>query len=132
MEKAFVALLLGSDALVALIDDRVYPVTRPQGSPSPCVVYNGFAPEQVMTTRAAANLSGKRVQVTAYAKTYPDAKAIEKAVNARLIGFAGVVDGVEFQGIFENGGAGDGFEHAAPDRLFKVSTDYLVWAAVAS
>lgn len=132
MEKAFVDLLLGSGALVSLIADRIYPVIRPQGSPTPCVVYNGFAPEQVMTTSAPANLAGKRVQVTAYAKTYPDAKVIEAALNARLIGFSGVVSGVEFQGIFENGGAGDGFEHAAPDRLFKVSTDYLVWAAVAS
>lgn len=132
MEKAFVALLLGSETVERLVGERIYPVTRPQGSPSPCIVYNGFAPEQVMTTTGRADLSGKRVQVTAYAKTYPEAKAIEAALNARLIGFAGVVDGVEFQGIFENGGAGDGFEHAAPDRLFKVSTDYLVWAAVAS
>lgn len=132
MEKAFVALLLGSEAIAAIVDDRIYPVTRPQGSATPCIVFNGLSPEQVMTTTGKANLAGKRVQVTAYAKTYPDVKAIEVAVNDRLIGFAGVVGDVEFQGIFENGGGGDGFEHAAPDRLFRVTTDYLVWAAAAS
>lgn len=132
MEKAFADLLLGSEALAALVGDRIYPVIRPQGSPTPCVVYNGFAPEQVMTTSGRANLAGKRLQLDVYAKTYPEAKAIEAAVNDRLIGFSGVIGDVEFQGIFDNGGRGDGFEHTAPDQLFRVSTDYLVWAAVAS
>lgn len=132
MEEAFVALLLGSPAIIECVEDRVFPVVRPQGSLLPCLVYNGFSREQVMTTTGAANLSSRRVQVDAWGKTYADVKALERAVNARLIGFTGVVAGVEFQGIFDNGGGGDGFENAPPDRLYRVSLDFLVWAAAAS
>lgn len=132
MEEAFVALLLGSTAIASKVAARVYPVIRPQGTPVPCLVYNGFPREQVMTTTGPANLRGTRIQVDAWGKTYADVKALERAVNARLIGFAGVVSGVEFQGIFEDGGMGDGFESTPPDKLFRVSLDFLVWAAAAS
>lgn len=132
MEEAFVALLKTSTAITTKVADRIFPVVRPQGSHVPCLVYNGFPRDQVMTTTAAANLRATRVQVDAWGKTYADVKALERAVNAKLIGFAGVVGGVEFQGIFEDGGMGDGFENAPPDKLYRVSLDFLVWAAAAS
>lgn len=128
MEEGLIALILGTPAVSELIDDRLYPGVRPQGTPLPALVLNVFPRPREYTHGGPIRLGEARIQLDALAATYTEMKALEAAVRARLSGFRGLVEGVEFQAIWDAGGAGDSFEHAPPDRIHRHSMDFTVRA----
>lgn len=128
MEEGLIALLLGTAAIADQIDDRLYPGVRPQGSPLPALVLNVFPRPPQYTHQGACRVGEDRIQVDALAATYTEMRALRRVVRARLSGFKGVVEGVEFQGVFDAGGGGDSFEHAPPDRIHRHSMDFIVRA----
>lgn len=128
MEEGVIALILGTPAIAEHIDDRLYPGVRPQGSPLPALVLNVFPRPRQYSHGGPVRVGEARIQLDALAATYTDMKALEGVVRARLSGFRGVAKGIEFQAIFDAGGAGDGFEHAPPDRIHKHSMDFIVRA----
>lgn len=131
MEQAVIAALLANDAVTAHAGRRVYPLIRPQDSAMPALVFTTISSQPDATHDGATGLSESRIQLDAYAATYAAAKGLARAVRGVLHQFAGdvEVDGgtVTLQGVFQDGER-DLFEGEAPERIFRVSLDFNVWA----
>ncbi|MGQ5524256.1 DUF3168 domain-containing protein [Chitinimonas sp. PSY-7] len=84
-EKILHALLRDSAGLVALVQNRIYPLRRPQGDPLPAVVYRLISevPSGVIDQSAGPALMTARVQIDALASNYSLLKqVIEQIKNA--------------------------------------------------
>ena len=127
MEEALIATLLASSGVSALVGARVYPGARPQGSILPALIFNRISGAPGYTTQGSDGLSESRVQIDAYASSYGATKALARATQGALSGLSGTRHGVVFQGVFMDS-ARDGFEGESPERIFRVSMDFTVWA----
>ena len=127
MEEALIAILLANAGVAALVGARVYPGVRPQGASLPAVIFNRISGQPGYTMDGPDGSSESRVQVDAYAGSYGATKALARAARLALSGLSGVHHGVTFQGVFMEG-ARDGFEGESPERIFRVSMDFTVWA----
>lgn len=79
--------LLDDPAVVALVGDRIYYQTRPDGAAYPCVVISTISrmPRRDLDGMAWAET---RLQVTAMDTTEPGAEAVAKAIQDSLDGFS--------------------------------------------
>lgn len=126
MQEALTAHLLSDAALTALVSDRVHWLLLPaQVGAFPYVRLQGVDAPRSYHSKGASALHIDRVQVDAWAETYASAKAVERALEARLSGFVGVVSGVEFQGVFmlDSRDLTD-TTAGAERRLFRLQADF--------
>ena len=130
MEEAIINRLLATAGVTALVGTRVYPGVRTQGAALPALVFNRISGVRDYTMIEASGQVESRVQIDAWAASYAAAKTLARAVRASLSGIAGTYSGVEVQGVFLDGER-DSFEGEAPDRLYRVSMDFNVWAVEA-
>lgn len=95
-EKALRALLMQASAVTAIVGDRAYPVTLPQGCAWPALVLTNIStvPLQTLDAAAAYGLMRGRVQVTAMAATYSELKTLVAAVVAACNYQRGVIASV--------------------------------------
>lgn len=99
IEKALVSHLLADQNLSALIWDRLFPLALPQEDST--VYPNGVVPAVVyqrISSPRTLNLSGEdasnpRIQFSAYALAYAQAKQIAEVLNQSLDYFAGTLGG---------------------------------------
>lgn len=127
MEEDLRAALLGAPAVAGLVGTRVAWGELPQGAGLPGVVLQLVSQPREHVLDGVVGLVRSRVQVDCWAESYAGAKALGRAVAARLDGFDGAVGGTLFQGLFRDG-ARDGREPGAPGSAgyFRVSFDFLV------
>jgi hypothetical protein len=90
-------LLLGQPALAALLGERVYPVTLPQGATLPAITYQVISGAGEGDGHTGPGLSRRRYQFDCWAATYGQAadlgRALVQAVHARrLLGQAALLD----------------------------------------
>lgn len=130
MEEALIALLLGTGPVEAIVDDRIWPTWRPQGSPTPSVTLTVISRSPQYHASGASGLDQYRIQLDVFAESYGEAKALSRAVVAALSGFSGVIDGVRLGPVFLLGER-DMPEMEPPDRLYRVSLDFDLWAGSA-
>lgn len=130
MEDAIINRLLATAGVTALVGTRVYPGVRTQGSSLPALVFNRISGARDYTMIEASGLVESRVQIDAWAEAYNAAKALAHAVREALSGIKGTFSGIEIDGVFLDSER-DGFEVEAPDRLYRVSMDFNVWAVEA-
>lgn len=130
MEEAIINRLLATAGVTALVGTRVYPGTRRQGSPLPALVFNRISGVRDYTMVEPSGLVESRVQIDAWASEWLGAKTLARAVRASLSGIKGTFSGIEVQGVFLDGER-DTFEGEAPERLYRVSMDFNVWAVEA-
>lgn len=127
IEGAFIGKLLAANAVRRAVKDRVWPLVREQGSVLPALVVNVISEVRGVTHAGADGLTFLRIQVDAYGATVKEVREVGAAVAGELHGFQGVAGGVVFQGIFHDARR-DSFEGEAPERVFRVSQDFTVWA----
>lgn len=127
MEEALIAILLAAAGVTTLTGDKVYPGVRPQGSALPAIIFNRISGRPGYVMSGPDGSSESRVQIDAYADSYAATKALARAVRSTLSGLRGAHHGVTFQGVFLES-ARDGFEGENPERIFRVSMDFTVWA----
>lgn len=78
--------LLQADApVVALLGERVYPILAPQNTPFPYVTYQVIS-QNGNETMGCVLEDDARVQLSIFAKTYPNVCAISAATRAALAG----------------------------------------------
>lgn len=126
MEEALATLLLGTSAIASLIGNRLTWLVRVQNSPLPSLVLNVISNVPEYSDEGDAGLKQARVQIDCWALTYASAKALARAVKARLSGMRETASGVEFsaawvdleQDLFDTGAAGQ--------SLYRVSLDILI------
>lgn len=95
---------------------------RPQGQPYPGIVLNLVSDVSGHTQQGSDGLSASRIQVDAYAETFREAKAISRAIRARLDGASqGVI-----QGIFRVGGRDSTHDVDGKSVIYRSSQDFRV------
>jgi Protein of unknown function (DUF3168) len=127
MEEAIIDKLLASSGVTALVQTRVYPGTRAQGSALPAIVFNMISANPSYSDDGEDGISEARIQLDCWGASYSSAKKTARAVKAALSAFQGVVSGVNIRYIAldlehdlrEAGGD-------AADYPFRTSLDFLV------
>jgi hypothetical protein len=91
IERAVRAHLIATAGVQTLVADRVYSFRKPQGAATPYIVFQRISGERLHTLDGPTGRAHPRIQIDAYATTYPAARAIADAVRAALDGFKGDV-----------------------------------------
>jgi hypothetical protein len=128
MEEALIAKLLATPGVAGLAGTRVYPGSRPQGSPLPALVFSLIDGMPLYADDGEVGLAQSRVQIDCWADSYADAKTLARSVKAALSGFVGMSGGVDFPTIFIDAERDlrEGGSNAA-EYLFRTSIDFIVW-----
>lgn len=103
LDEAIRQKLLAYQPLTALIAARIYPTTYPQDSTLPVVVYQQSAKVPQYHHGGEANYAESRYQISSFAETYAQAKAVSSAVKAALrpwMAHGETVDGVLIGSLF--------------------------------
>ncbi len=83
--------LLETQAVTALIQDRVYPKRIPQGKPLPAVRFDVEPKSSIQHCGGVTNVRQDRVRFTVEAADYKTAQAVATAIAAALDGFQGTI-----------------------------------------
>lgn len=86
IESTLAALLLANTELAQLVGDRVYPLAIPQEKPLPAVAYQKISGPRIHTMSGPTDLSNPRVQFTAWALSYGDAKRVIERLRLAIYG----------------------------------------------
>lgn len=117
IESDLRAVLLAAAPVSALVGTRVAAMLTPEGDPPPYVVYQVISAERFGSMSAPGTLRNARVQVTSWARTYAEAKALSLAVADAIEGAA------QFAAV--QSGENDLFDASA--KLYAVALDYSLW-----
>lgn len=127
MEEALVALLLAAPGVAALAGTRLYWSRAPQDVAKPYVVLTLVSGNRDYEMLGPSGLAESRVQVDAYGITFAAAKGLARAIEAVLSGYRGTSGGIAFGGAFLDAERDLTEDNATPDKLFRTSTDYIIW-----
>jgi hypothetical protein len=111
----------GLNALVPA--SRIFYVKKPAGAVLPAVTYFRVYGQRVESMTGSSALAFARFQVDAWAKTYPEVKAVAEQVRMALQGYKGTFSGTTIQGINYLGDQ-DLYEDDAAE--FRVLMEFLV------
>lgn len=129
VEEAIINELLDTSAVTALTAQRIFPMSRRQGTTLPAVTVQMISRNIPYCDEGEVGLTEDRLQVDCWGATYSSAKAVARAVVEKLSAFDGSPSGVEIQfAMLEDerdsreGGSG------AESYLFRTSLDFIVWS----
>ncbi len=124
VEDAVFSRLTAFAGLTALIVSRIYPVRIPQNPTYPLASYQKISdvPEHAMG--ADAGVRRARVQVSAWAPAYSDAKDVAVQVILALSRFRGTIAGITIQEIFFENEVDLGFDLDA--QVHQIADDFTV------
>jgi hypothetical protein len=94
IEVAIRSLLLNAQPVTAVVQDRVYFLTRPQNERRACCILTLAGLTRPHTMDGAAGYATGTVRVDVLASTYKDVKELAAAVVATLDGYSGTEEGV--------------------------------------
>lgn len=101
IEEAIYSYLSGESGITDLVGTRIYPLVLPQNTEYPAITYYRVSgPEH-----HDKDVAYPRIQLTAWAETYEEAKTVAAEVKAalqRFKGTMGVPGVVVIQGVFQN------------------------------
>jgi hypothetical protein len=127
MEEALRSYLLAGTDLSALVATRIHWVRSPQGAASPRIVLYRISGLRDMHMQGPSGLVASRVQVDCIGASYGSAKAVARAVEARLSGYSDTAYDIRFEGCFLIGERDDFEDTNTPDKLFRTSLDFNIW-----
>lgn len=81
-------------ALVASVEDRIYPGKAPQKVTTPYVVYSKISSPRDHTHDGASGLCKSRIQVAIFSEDYLEVKQVVDSVREALDGYKGTSEGV--------------------------------------
>lgn len=129
VEADLIRYMKGHAPLTALVGQRIYPLTRPQGAQSPSITVTRISGNPVYSDEGEAGIQQLRVQIDAWGTTYAQVKSTTEAVRARLSGTRDVTEGdttfilVDLEDERERQESGSNMS----EYLANISTDWLVW-----
>lgn len=82
IETALRNLILADDGLHELIEERLYPVYRPQGVREACIVYQQIGGSDIVTTGGFVGLVDARFQLTCFDRKHADCVILTRACLA--------------------------------------------------
>lgn len=125
-EKVINALLKADADLAALIGDEIHAGVIPQGTALPAVGYNHISTIERPTVSMgeATTLCTSRIEVAVQAKTYPQQKAVLKAVRKACRAKQGVFAGVTAHSVLVDTIGPDIRDDDA--KIFMQTQDFMV------
>lgn len=127
MEEDFTALLRGASAVTDLVAAAsINWGSHPQTRDWPGIVLNTIINAEGLTLEGGDGLFQGRVQVDCYAATMTQAKAMSRAIVARLHGHADSKFSL-IQHVGTRDGREGGSQSNVADRPFRVSLDFLTF-----
>ena len=112
--------LTGDAGVAALVGTRVYPAIIPQDAALPALAYQRISSQAIQWQDGSAAPIRPRIQVTAVADDYSEAKGLAAAVRSALNG----VSSGQILSSFMDTDA-DGFTDTSD--LYTVRMDFLIW-----
>jgi len=124
--------LLDNSAVTAIIGDRIYPLTMPQGETLPVITYSVAAIHEDNQEGDAATLARARLQLDCWATTHKQANDLAQAVRLALPTTTGAIGSganrVEEVSIIP---IETGRQFYEPDtRYYRVMLEFYVWYPV--
>lgn len=126
MEEAFIAHLLATAGVTALVGTRVYFSMAPQDAAAPRVVVHRISGLPVYHTSGQSDLCDTRLQVDCWATTALSAIQIARAVKATCLA-SFTQDAIEFSSITQLSERTSFSGEGPTARLHRVSLDFRVW-----
>ncbi len=124
LESGIYTRLSGYANLTALVLARIYPKVIPQDCLLPAVEFQKISetPEHAMGSDPSIRQS--RIQVSAFAETYSEVKAVSAQIKAALSRYSGTSSGTVIQDIFFEGD----YDLYEPDTgIYHAPSDFIVW-----
>lgn len=127
IHNALVSILEDSATVGALAADRIYPLVIPQGGTLPAISYQEVSGERLHTLDGA-DMAHPVFQLTCWAETYGEAKAMADAIRLLLNGYSGTVDTIVIQYVRMVGENDLGWVSPENDELrrYGVAQDFQV------
>jgi len=129
IEAAVIAHLLADAGVEALVEDRVFPVSLPQGARLPSVVVARVDGAPLLADDGPSGLSNPRLQIDCWGSSYASAKALARAVTSSLNAYSGDMAGLDVPHVeleAERDMPREGGSNQSEYR-YRVSLDFLVW-----
>jgi hypothetical protein len=133
MEEALISYLLADSGVAALASTRLYWVQAPQNVAKPYATLQRISGLRDTPMDGPSGLVESRVQIDCYAAGTPSsggynlAKSLARAIETAISGASFTQGSTHFQGCFLDAER-DGYEaDATPDKLFRVSLDFLIF-----
>jgi hypothetical protein len=129
-EKVLAALLLASTALAGLVDDNIDPGESEQATPLPYLVTNHISTVLALpsVTEDGSSIVTSRLQVTAFADTYPQLASLLDLVRLACVNRRGTIAGVTVHNVRLDSVGPDAVSDEGENagRIFMRSIDFLV------
>lgn len=91
LEAAIVARLAATNAVVAIVDGRVYANVLPQGVAYPAVRYQRISTPRLKSLSGPTGRARPRFQIDCYGERHSEVLALSEAIRGALDGFVGLV-----------------------------------------
>lgn len=109
--------LLGSSAVVSIVDERIAALTMPEGERSPYVVYQLVAGSRAGSMVSSGSLRNGRFQFSCFSPDYLEAKALADAVQLAIEDYEG------FESVFIS----DRDLQDPTTKLYYAVLEYSIW-----
>lgn len=131
MELILPNFLLAAAPIAGIIGNKVFWDELPQGMEGCSIIMFLISAPRGHTYAGPDSVHRDRVQFDCHATTADQRRLLAEALDARLGGYRGTFDGVQFQGVFKQGHRTRSDKDGASGS-FTASIDYLiVWSAAA-
>jgi len=120
--------LTASADLSNIIEDRVYPLTVPQGAKLPAVAYQQISGQRVKAMIRDPGLAYPRYQLTILSTGYDQCYNVAKYTRQALQDYSGSTGGVIIQrAFFENEFEFETYDENGDNVTFHIIQDYEIW-----
>jgi hypothetical protein len=120
--------LSASANLTNIIEDRIYPITVPQNSKLPAVVYQQVTGQRVHAMIRDPGLAYPRYQLTTLSTDYDQNYNIAKYTRQALQDYSGSTGGVTIQrAFFDNEYEFESFDEESKLITYHIVQDYIIW-----
>lgn len=124
MIEALHSLLIGSSAIVSLVDSRIYPIVLPTDGIFPAITYQRISSIPTYSLSSNVGVTTSRMEIDAWASTYQSAHALADAILSAIDNYSGTAsDGTRIFGIQLDNSTDIAEERAL---LYRVRMEFLI------
>ena len=122
-ESALQQFLITFPSVTAIVGTRVYPLTMPQNVTDPAITYQRVSERTIQSHQGASNFAYDRYRFTCWAKTFPAARQLARALKGAIIGYRGAM-GARWTGSIRHDNELDGYDEQT--KTFSVMSDFII------
>ena len=118
-------ILSNAAPLTALVGTKIYPVSAPQTTAFPFVVYSIGGGNVTDQKDGSSPIDDNGLEIDCYAKSYRDAHGVANAIRTALDDYSGTAAGIVIRRIYINAPSNDG-DFIEDHGFFAVGQNYTV------